>query len=672
MFGRVRRVSVLSSCFLIFFMATGVAFAAPAHDESYFELGEVVVSHELPVAEAVTSVVRIDAETIKSRGARSLNEALQMVPGLNIRTGADGVPRIDIRGLRTRHVLLLVDGIPLNSTYDGQFDPTIIPVEHIAQIKVTSGSSSVLYGPGGNGGVINIITKKGSEGIHGSVAAEAGEGDAHLGKITVGGASEKADFFISGQASERDGFNLSDDWHATEYEDGSLRENSDRKNRNLFANFGYALSDATQLGITANVLEGEFGKSPVTNFDKNDPFTKSPKYQRVESLEGLSTQVALSHDTSGPLSFRGWVYINRLDEEENRYDDDGYDTQSNKGSFSSESTTESTGANLQVQGDFQGAGVLTLGLMAQEEGWEETGFKMDTDSKTKTKTKAKAKQVSLDEDRDVRIYTSALEYAIAPTDGLGLVLGYGYHYQKREAGIEEDDFSYLAGAHYDLSDKTRFKASHSRKVRFPSMKQLYADGGDEDLTAEVTLNYEVGVEQQLPASTTLSLTGFVMEAEDFIEKDDNGETHNYDKYRFQGFDIVAENRSVENLVVSAAYSYLDSEDCSGGSQKEELQYRPRDKFTVEGCYAFPFGLRAQASVIYVAHQFFYNDDTKAPLEKKRLDDYAVVNVNLSQSFFDESLDLYVRAENLFDENYEQSYGFPQAGRTVSGGVAYRF
>ncbi len=101
---------------------------------------------------------------IQERGARTLDEALTLVPGLFVRTGGEGSPRIDIRGFRTRHVQLLLDGIPINSTFDGQFDPSTIGVENIAAIKVTTGGGSVLYGEGGNGGVINIITKKGPAG----------------------------------------------------------------------------------------------------------------------------------------------------------------------------------------------------------------------------------------------------------------------------------------------------------------------------------------------------------------------------------------------------------------------------------------------------------------------------------------------------------------------------
>jgi vitamin B12 transporter len=80
---------------------------------------------------------------------------------------------------------LLPDGIPFNSTFDGQFDPAIVPVKNIAKIKVSYGSNSVLYGHGGIGGVINIITKKGKEGIHCEVSGEAGENDTYQDKASV-------------------------------------------------------------------------------------------------------------------------------------------------------------------------------------------------------------------------------------------------------------------------------------------------------------------------------------------------------------------------------------------------------------------------------------------------------------------------------------------------------
>lgn len=100
------------------------------------------------IVEQVTTVEQVTAEQIEQANAKTLDEAIHLMNGLYVRNGGDGVPRIDVRGFRTRNVILLLDGVPLNATFDGQFDPRAIPVENIASIKVTRGGSSVLYGPG--------------------------------------------------------------------------------------------------------------------------------------------------------------------------------------------------------------------------------------------------------------------------------------------------------------------------------------------------------------------------------------------------------------------------------------------------------------------------------------------------------------------------------------------
>lgn len=150
--------------------------AQPATDiAEVYTLGEVVVSGEKEGVESIATTREITYEDIQNQGARTLDQALHLLPGLNLRTAGDGVPRVDLRGLRSRHVLLLLDGIPFNSAYDRNFDPSAISVEKISKIKVSYGNHSVLYGQGGLAGVINIITKKGNENVHGSLTGEAGE-----------------------------------------------------------------------------------------------------------------------------------------------------------------------------------------------------------------------------------------------------------------------------------------------------------------------------------------------------------------------------------------------------------------------------------------------------------------------------------------------------------------
>jgi outer membrane receptor for ferrienterochelin and colicin len=183
-------------------------FAPPDEYFDVYTLGEIVVTGEREGVEAVTTVRKITAEEIRNKGARNLAEAIELLPGVVVRVGAEGTPRVDIRGLRSRHVILLLNGIPINSTNDGQFDPSLIPIENIAEIKVSYSNHSVLYGDGGLAGVINIITKKGIEGLHGMVSAEAGDGDHYLERFSVSGGQERWNFFVSGSIFDRQCFSV--------------------------------------------------------------------------------------------------------------------------------------------------------------------------------------------------------------------------------------------------------------------------------------------------------------------------------------------------------------------------------------------------------------------------------------------------------------------------------
>ena len=232
---------------VIVLLLTGSAFGtALAAEEGVYHLGEVVVSGKEHGVEKVGTTHTVTAKQIEESGARTLNDAIKLVPGVQIRVGADGTPRVDMRGLRTRHIKLLLNGTPFNGTYDGQFDPTLISVEKIAEIRVNTGGGSTLYGSGGNAGVINIITKKAAQGAGGSMGFEMGEAGTTLLRGSASYGSDKYDVFISGTSYDQNRYLLSDDFSHTPDQVNDSRNNSDRERGTLFANAGYAPSDFTQ------------------------------------------------------------------------------------------------------------------------------------------------------------------------------------------------------------------------------------------------------------------------------------------------------------------------------------------------------------------------------------------------------------------------------------------
>ncbi|MDK2847887.1 MAG: hypothetical protein PWP34_1240 [Desulfuromonadales bacterium] len=650
---KVYLLAVLSVGMLVS-AGTGRLYAAT--DDGVYRLGEVVVTGEESEVEAVGTTHRVTTEEIEQRGARTLNEAINLLPGVNVRTGGDGTPRIDIRGFRTRHVKLLLNGTPYNGTYDGQFDPTLIPVENIAEIVVTTGGSSVLYGSGGNAGVINIITKKGKRGAHGSANVELAEGDAQLLRATGSYGADKYDVFVSGSLYEQDYFELSDHFSPTDLEDGGERENSDRDRDNLFANIGFAPSDATLIGLTASYLKNEFGKPPVI---VTDDFAPGLRYERQEDEE-FNIQLALNHDFGGPLSFKSWAYFNNLNTLENRYEDD-YETQGPGvgGTSRTDAQIQISGVNAQLRCDMERYGAATVGFMYENNDYEADGFSVNrTGSRT----------TYLDVADDFQLYAATAEYEASPLPKLGVVLGGGYHWQDREEKNEED-YTYLIGLHYDLFDGTRLKASHARKVRFPTLRDLYEPGrGNTELSAEETWNTEAGIEQDLPAATMVSVTGFYIDIEDFIQRPEGEEqVQNYEKYEFYGVEVTVENRYFERLFLRASYSYLHTQDKSSNTDRDQIQNNPEHKVVLEANYQLPWNMNVYGSVLWVTNFYTYDGD----FNKKQLPDYLVCDMRISKKVAD-ALDLYFGINNIFDEDYETSYAIPHAGRTMYGGVTWKF
>ncbi len=128
-------------------------------------LKEVVVTAtrvDSSVLDSPSSVSLISAQQIADSGATDVAQVINSQPGVVVNnygpTGA--LKTVSLRGSTSSQVLVLLDGIRLNSSVNGEVDLSSIPMEIIDHIEIVRGGESSLYGSSAIGGVINIITKK--------------------------------------------------------------------------------------------------------------------------------------------------------------------------------------------------------------------------------------------------------------------------------------------------------------------------------------------------------------------------------------------------------------------------------------------------------------------------------------------------------------------------------
>ncbi|HEY6036231.1 MAG TPA: TonB-dependent receptor, partial [Kofleriaceae bacterium] len=103
--------------------------------------------------------VRLTGEQLAARGATDLGTALSLLPDVSVRDAGRGGFNIDIRGARKGAVSVLIDGVVVTDPYYGTFDVSTIPITDIVQIRVSTAPQSPIDGPGGPGGVIEVLTR---------------------------------------------------------------------------------------------------------------------------------------------------------------------------------------------------------------------------------------------------------------------------------------------------------------------------------------------------------------------------------------------------------------------------------------------------------------------------------------------------------------------------------
>jgi vitamin B12 transporter len=159
-------------CLLPLFALSYPVHAAPdievasADQTDVIETREVVVSATktpVPVTQLTSAVEVITEEDLKRRQMRTVADVLRLSQGLTVFSngGPGTTTSVRIRGSSSAQVLVLIDGAIMNSATSGSFDFANLTTDNIERIEILRGAQSMLWGSDAMGGVINITTKRG-------------------------------------------------------------------------------------------------------------------------------------------------------------------------------------------------------------------------------------------------------------------------------------------------------------------------------------------------------------------------------------------------------------------------------------------------------------------------------------------------------------------------------
>ena len=154
----------------------------------------------------------ITAHDISEGHYTSVPEALEKQAGLFFRNYADNPSQagVDIRGFGGDNphgkVLVLVNGRKLNRPDMAVINWAQIPMQAVERIEVVRGPNSVLYGDHAVGGVINIITRDGSDIPKTTLQASAGSYAAYDQNVVTSGKLDGLGYVATAGHQSGDGY----------------------------------------------------------------------------------------------------------------------------------------------------------------------------------------------------------------------------------------------------------------------------------------------------------------------------------------------------------------------------------------------------------------------------------------------------------------------------------
>jgi iron complex outermembrane receptor protein len=699
------RFFLIAMCFFVLFFF-GVAWGEePAQgkgtkDYQVFDLGEIYVTSDKPPAVRDMAITNeVTEEDIKATNSHTVAEALTYVPGIRVSTGRKNAPSIQIHGMAQDKILVLIDGVPYYETKYGSLDMNQIPVDNIAKIEVTKGAPSVLYGPNALMGVVNIITKKGTEKPAAQGTVEVGPNNTNRESVSTGWKVGMLNYWLSYSHQQTDGWRMSDDFNpqlgrirnrpgatVSRYlEGGGLRNNSDYNQHSVWAKVGIEPSPGSEYYVNAFFITKEKGDPPSIYGGSHfwgagflPAF--SQVYDRITKYEDWGIDLSGQQKIFDNLILKGKVFYHNHADDYTSYSDLSYNTEIAVSNYK----------------DYIIGGYLIGDYRPID--WDAIRFAFHYKGDSH---KERADDYLPFEDYFSTTGSVGLENEFNLVKNLSVVLGMSYDWfdvtkakanqvnsttgvliRQYDPGTPDimDSFNPMIGATYTFADTTKLFGSVARKVRFPRLSQLYGSTGNLDLKAETAINYTLGASRPFSKYVWAELAWFYHDLSDFIDRPDSVSPYeNFAKIGMTGVELTGEFYPLkdfslwEDLKLWATYTYNNARDKSVNRVTEKVRNVPAHKVDMGIHLTIPYietGLDVVG--IYMGEIYSQVPTPSRPTDPKiKLDDSFTMNLRISKTFL-KYFEAYAAINNIFDRDYESEYGYPAPGRNFYFGISAKY
>lgn len=553
----------------------------------------------------------VSAEQVEKIHAKDLHEALQYVPGLQLRPihGKTGYG-VWLQGLDANRVLVLVDGHPVSASTGSAVDTTQIAVTDIERIEIVKGAVSAMYGTSAMGGVVNIITKKPSEAFSASVTASGGswlEQNAtdnpaamrHIKAQTkVNG--DKLSFGLMGDIRNADGFKVNPDAYNTQGWAGYKS--------NLGLQLEYRPSDSTKFWVTPRFYQEDLLNKTL---EHNPPF-----YTRVEKKELTTTEYIGAGFSKKHHSGVDWE-VRLMDE---RFDAESQQDKSGTTYVDQQRDTliEQNQVSAQVNIPL-GEHLLTLGAQSSTQ-------KMSV-LQTKRSSAVNEEKILEVDNEQAQANEWFAQDSWFLSDQLELLPGARLH--------QDDQFGdYLAPMlngiwRQDLSSgQLNIRLGAGNGYRVPNLKERYYIFdhshlgykilGNDQLEPESSVSFQAGVEWLPKTGARFEFSLFRNNITNLIETDQDEAAsaaenlliyryRNFEKALTQGLELSWVDSITNHLKLDAAYTFMHAEDLNSG---KTLPNRPEHQVKLGVDWTTPInGLGVLLKASFQSEQFENSSNT---------------------------------------------------------------